>query len=350
MSWVNKINLDKTSTVEFYLVDAFEIFHFIPLYDLLRSRGIKADFIAEPPYTNVAGSWFDYNTAISILDNKKLNWRKCANPKAGYAITTQDAVNLCKYGKETKKISFSYGLGFPKNYYMHSKRKVDGFDYLFVHGEYSKAIMSKMMDPERIFVMGFPKHYFAAKVDDNRKKQIKTEIGLDTNKRIIVYMPTWDDDSSVELFKDSISDLRSQYCIVTKAHHCTFRLPELKKQLDDIYELSDVVLPGNYPFENAACLADKFLIDAKSGASTEVAYLNEQADILLLTPREDYNDYFYDDINALFDVINNPKDLADRVSKGDPKKAYRNSNIEYYLGDKYTNYIKKIIPLVFKNL
>ena len=59
MSWVNKTNLDKSSTVEFYLVDAFEIFHFIPLYDLLRSSGIKAVFIAEPPYTNVAGSWFD---------------------------------------------------------------------------------------------------------------------------------------------------------------------------------------------------------------------------------------------------------------------------------------------------
>ena len=58
-------------TVEFYLVDSFEIEHFIPFYDAFRARGINAYFVAEPERIHVVGDYFDYDKAVGILDEKK---------------------------------------------------------------------------------------------------------------------------------------------------------------------------------------------------------------------------------------------------------------------------------------
>lgn len=57
-------------TVEFYLVDSFEIEHFIPFYDAFRARGINAYFVAEPERIHVVGDYFDYDKAVGILDEK----------------------------------------------------------------------------------------------------------------------------------------------------------------------------------------------------------------------------------------------------------------------------------------
>ena len=58
---------DKTSQIEFYLIDAFEIYHFLPIYNELLKQGIKTRIVAEPCKINTSGKWFDYNTAIRIL-------------------------------------------------------------------------------------------------------------------------------------------------------------------------------------------------------------------------------------------------------------------------------------------
>lgn len=64
------------TSVEFYLIDAFEIFHFLPLYYLFERRGIQVKFVAEPPESNTSGKWFDYNRAIEILEVNKVRYEK----------------------------------------------------------------------------------------------------------------------------------------------------------------------------------------------------------------------------------------------------------------------------------
>ena len=61
-----------TSEVEFYLIDAFEIFHYLPVYQELVRRGVKATFVAEPCSINTSGNWFDYNTAVKKLEKMVL--------------------------------------------------------------------------------------------------------------------------------------------------------------------------------------------------------------------------------------------------------------------------------------
>ena len=67
------------TSVEFYLIDAFEIFHFLPLYYLFERRGIQVKFVAEPPESNTSGKWFDYDRAIVILLLQPRNLNCSAN-------------------------------------------------------------------------------------------------------------------------------------------------------------------------------------------------------------------------------------------------------------------------------
>ena len=41
--------LRKECTIQFYLVDAFEIYHFLPLYYIFEENGIYSEFVAENP-------------------------------------------------------------------------------------------------------------------------------------------------------------------------------------------------------------------------------------------------------------------------------------------------------------
>lgn len=84
-----EIKSDTNTDVEFYLVDAFEIFHFEPFYIELRKKNINAVFIAEPWETNTSGKWFDYDSAIKILDEKGYVYHKFVNVNCKCAITTQ---------------------------------------------------------------------------------------------------------------------------------------------------------------------------------------------------------------------------------------------------------------------
>ena len=66
----------KLINVEFYLVDAFEIPHMIPIYNYFLDRGCNAFFIAEPPEQHVSGGDFDYNNAVKELNRLNVRYKK----------------------------------------------------------------------------------------------------------------------------------------------------------------------------------------------------------------------------------------------------------------------------------
>ena len=165
--------------------------------------------------------------------------------------------------------------------------------------------------PTKIIEFGYPKHANFISKNFNRKEALK-ELGVTTNKKIITYFPTWDDDASISKFANAISDLRQNYFIITKAHHCTFRLVEKKADLETLYQISDLVLDGNFNFEESALLGDIALIDTKSGASTEVPYMNKEISVLLLSPHEDLNK-FLPIMTKYFKVVTNPCNLEKEI-------------------------------------
>ncbi len=303
---------DKNSQVEFYLIDSFEIYHYLPIYNELLKQGINAKIVAEPCEINTSGKWFDYNEAIRILEENNIDYCTKANPNAKIAITTQRADLLSKY--RNKKACLSYGVGLNKDNFAIDKNTVEGFDIRFVHGQYQKDKQIKYMNEKDIHIIGWPKHekYFAM---PHNKAEILDKLEINTDKKILVYFPTWDEDSSIQKFANKIKDLRKDFYVVAKAHHCTFRLNEKKDDLYKLYEISDKVLDGNSSLEEAALIGDYALIDAKSGASTEIPYLNKKLKILLLSPRENLELYYNETVLSKIKIINNYADFDNEINK-----------------------------------
>lgn len=116
------------------------------------------------------------------------------------------------------------------------------------------------------------------------KNVLLHQLDIATNKPILVYLPTYDEDTSIQLFGNEIGVLRDKFYILTKPHHCTARLPEKSYDLERLYAISDKVLDGNASFTDICSCADFYITDAKSGASLESLYINSKPAVFL-TPR-----------------------------------------------------------------
>ena len=297
-------------TVEFYLIDAFEIYHFLELYRLFEKNGIYASFIAEKPDINTTRTWFDYDNSIKILDNLRVRYFNHCNPNCDFAFTTQNAECLSKY--RNKKIHLQYGVGLTQYSYCESNESIDGFDIKLVNGTHSFDIVRKKDKKIKIFKIGYPKYY-----NRNDADYIDGEISL-TNlieeknrerKTVLFYFPTWGEHSSIQAYSNVFRELKKDYFIVSKIHHCTYRLESEKKHLDAISEISDIILPGNYSFEKAADTAQIAICDAKSGAATEVPLIHPDVKLILLYAKDPKLNLYKDLIKDFAFCAKEPKDL-----------------------------------------
>lgn len=326
----SNLRCDLSSLVEFYLIDSFEIFHFLPIYNYLINQGINAKFIAEPCEINVAGTWFDHKNAIKILNNYNIDFCEKCNPNAKFSFSTQKASFLSKY--YNYKINLSYGVGFTKDNFSFSKDSTEGFDVKLIHGNFQKKIINKYNLKTQLVDVGFPKHKEYVPFD---KIQLKKELKIFTSKPVLVYFPTWDEYSSIEVYKDELFKLKNNFFIVSKSHHCTYRLNNKKVELDTLIKISDYVLPGNYSFEKAVCLGDLAICDAKSGALSEVAYLNPSIPIVGLCLETKKSDYL-ELLDSFCSTVTNPKDLLEKVKLAWKNDAYI-SNRKHFIKDIFSD-------------
>lgn len=329
-------------TVEFYLVDSFEIFHFIPYYESFRKNGIYAVFVAEPKECNVAGEWFDFESAKKILIDNCLEYTTGVNKNASIAFTTQDAVNLKKYSNATKKVNLSYGYGLIRKSYAFSERVLNGFDYKIVNGAFQKNQLQKINTNTILMEGGLSK--YATHEAVNKNEVIHT-LGINTDKDILVYFPTYDEECCADIFYKCIRDIKDKYYVVVKMHHVLDRRKECEHIKKQLLNVADLVLEGNYSFENASVIADIIVADAKSGAGMEALYLNPFAQAILLIRHEDVEKNYFEDIRKLGPLVASGKDLKDALSQKNTHEEIINRNklIEECYGKRTEDYVKKVI-------
>lgn len=349
-SYYDKYVEENLPGVDFYLVDSFEIAHFLPFYYEFKRKGTNVAFVCEPPENGGRG-WLDYEQAKEKLLDLEVKFREKANPKAAIAFTTQDAYNLSKY--RGLKILVSYGVGLYKKGFSYTRRVTDGFDYCLVHGKFMKNNFAKNKSEDRILLMGYPKHEAFWKADDKRE-DIYKELNIKPNKPVLLYFPTWDENASIQTYAKEMMKLKEKYYIITKAHHCTWRLERKKEDLDTLYAISDLVLEGNYDFGKSTLLGDVAICDAKSGASTEVGYLNPDLQLVLISLVEDYHADFEEEIDVWSTVVTKPSELMDAVEEcfNAPRQARENRDElnEFFYGDKTKNYVEEIVRMLLERV
>ena len=327
--------------VEFYLVDAFEIMHMAPIYEKFLMKGFNSRFVAEPCSINTSSTWFDYNNAIGILERNGLRYVTKATPSAKIAFSTQRAGCLRKYNG--LKVNVAYGAGVYKKGFGYTDGPVKGFDYCLVNGEYMKEVYSQHIQRDRVRVMGYPKHtaFFESRFS---RTDLLRELGIETKKPIVVYYPTWDENCSIAKYADAINELRNRYYVITKAHHCTWRLAEKKNDLETLRRISDRLLDCNYDIAKSTLLGDYALSDLKSGATTEVPYLNPNIRQIVLNNADGFENDYRDEIRFLGPVITTPSDLGPAFDSDFPE--YINSRkpvMADFFGDRGTDYLDAVV-------
>ncbi|MCM1263816.1 MAG: hypothetical protein NC313_13985 [Butyrivibrio sp.] len=77
----------------------------------------------------------------------------------------------------------------------------------------------------------------------------------------------------------------------------------------------------------------------------EVPYINPDIGLVLLSVRQNLNEYFYEDIKYLAYITNSLDDLEELIRKSvtDKYKDVRDKKLEYYLRKKNKNYIDSFV-------
>lgn len=337
----------KEYAVEFYLVDAFEIYHFLPIYNYLRKNGISCCFVAEPPKRNSSKNWFDYDNAIKILKINHVEYKKRANYEAQVVFTTQDERLIHNY--KNKKVHMNYGNSLEVRSFCESEKTAVGFDLKLVHGQLGYDVINKKFPDIDIIQFGYPKYSSwsdkSVYMYDNTAR-IEEIIKENTeSKPVLLYFPTWNTRSSIDAYAEVFMKLKEHFFIITKAHHCTFRLWRERERLEKLKQISDVMLEGNFSFKEAVALGNIAVVDAISSAATEVPYVkNDIKLILLYSPIEEEN-CFKEIIDDFSICVKKPDELENAIKElviNDAKLETRQRLLSYIYADNDSNSLQSV--------
>lgn len=337
MSLLDMFN-KKEYQVEFYLIDAFEIYHYLPVYNYLRSVGITCCFVAEPQKRNSSKNWFNYDEAIKILKYNKAEFKRKANYDAPCVITTQDERLVHNY--KNKKVNLCYGYSLQTGNFLETEESIAGFDLVLVHGRMGEGEVKKIDENMKTIKVGYPRYSdwgkFSKYMADNTEKIEEIKRKNVDNKPVLVYFPTWYIRASIDPFYEEFMKLKDKYFIITKVHHCTYRIWRERERLEKLRNLSDVLLEGNFSFKEAASMGDLAVVDAISGAGTEVPFASKNIKLVLLYSGVEEENRFRDCIDDFAVCAKKPEELSEALSQVDESDKKLESRLRI-LDEMYDN-------------
>ncbi|MGQ9688252.1 MAG: hypothetical protein ACUVXF_05625 [Desulfobaccales bacterium] len=316
--------------IDFYLYNIHEIIVWKNIWHALRRLGVEAHFILEPPGINTAyGSLPDKSRGY--LDRKDRNisplmtpevydriaayFKKCGYPyknlghykKASAVVTTQGVGWFWRY--RGLKLRTMYGVGAVTDSWGHGKVN-QRLDAVFVHGEFSRQEISRVLEPARIFVAGYPKFvpFFRGEI---KEAEWREKFGLRPGRQTITYFSTWAHKGSIEKFSRTVKELAQTYNILYKPHHNTLAFE--KERLDLLRGIPGIVVEENtissLPFY---AVADLVLADVCSGTFTEALLVNKP--VIGLSVFDDFRkNNLLEEVYAAAPVCTAPEELLHLV-------------------------------------
>jgi len=94
------------------------------------------------------------------------------------------------------------------------------------------------------------------------KESIRREFGLDGARPVLVYLPTWSDQCTIEKFGAALARLTAQYDIVVKPHPLT--LIREKEKLDVLEKTPVKLIREDCPIDKLMAMADLVITDYSS--------------------------------------------------------------------------------------
>jgi CDP-glycerol glycerophosphotransferase (TagB/SpsB family) len=270
------------------------------------------------------------------------------------------------HGTPLKKLGFDIDIEGPEtlareNFYLESRN----WDYLIAANKYSSEIFRRAFKFEKeVIENGYPANdlfYEEKKVIDNKAKEIKKDLNIPLNKKVILYAPTWRDNEMVGSWEHSFKlkfdldkfykELSDEYVLVLRMHHLVGDALVIEDQYQNfVYDLS-----GYDDIQELYTISDILITDY---SSVFFDYANTLRPILFYAyDFEAYKDDirgFYLDMESELPgpILKNDKDLLDSIlSINEIKNDYSERYDTFYkrfCGSESGHAGKKVIEKVFK--
>lgn len=224
----------------------------------------------------------------------------CPNPIAGM-----------EYLQSTQCVGMQYSMA--KDRYVNGPWRAM-FDMTMTYGRYSAERIAQFC-PTRM--VGNPRfeRWFS---DSESRSFSRAEVTLDESRPTVLYLPTWGEFSSMDLFFDAVIGLSSSYNVLIKVHHKTDIHEDQRKnalasqQLVQYFGAMDDLLP-------LLDAADLILSDY-SGAIFDALYVRKPVVLLQSDPKSvlgkkfGYESVEYARRDEIGPVVSSPENLAATVS------------------------------------
>ena len=246
------------------------------------------------------------------------------------------------------KAELSYGVATLQETAFQLKEEVSReFDFQFVHGCLCKNIIDNLKYHANSIIIGYPKYvdFFKSRP---RKDNILLELNIKTRKPFLLYLPTWDEWSSITNYAETINSLREKFFVIAKPHHCTQRLKEKEDEMNLLRSCSDFLLDANYSLAKTSILADVIIVDGKSGATTEISYLVPETPMLIIRGIQKDEEYIIEQ-EKLGQICYNVEELQNKLqnlSLSEKWLSIKNNYIKELFSVTPEEGIDKIICLV----
>jgi len=198
-------------------------------------------------------------------------------------------------------IRFMYALGKAKHNFSSWN---EYYDLFLCFGPYHYQELSKFKAP--VIQMGYPRYdiFFDENLDSKCSKDLQLELNCDPCKETILWLPTWLDLSSVDLYAQMMSSLMGRYNVIVKLHPLSFEAePEKLEKLKALNFSSVITDIVDNVFLFA--LADKVVCDY-GGTAFGAIYLDKPL-LLLNVPGAKSDSLVGDgspDITLRDDIVN----------------------------------------------
>lgn len=220
--------------------------------DFLIEKGISVD-IYVPICNNDTGFGDMYNDMFAFLNSRKYRVYRKNNDDITYKILLEPYPmdSYFKFNYEYR-IKYKYGLSAKPDPVYRPEWNIY-YDAILVNGVYETEFFDVYA---KTHIIGNLKYV-------NYKKSLVEE-----KKKVLLYLPTYGDLSSIEKVSNALLELKKDYTIITKLHHGTSFLKSEAERNNLINEYSDEIYDQHKPLIELLSKASVVLSD-NSGAVFE---------------------------------------------------------------------------------
>lgn len=169
-----------------------------------------------------------YSAAAFIVSDSRLPKYLRKNRKCQY-IQTWHGTPLKKLALDMQVLNMS-GSSNIERYHMNFRKSISEWDYLLSQNSYSTKIFRSCFDFDKtILEVGYPRNDKLLNTTASQIYELKRNMGLPLNKKVILYAPTWRDNAfykkgeykfvskvDFDALQDALSD---EYVMIVKYHY-----------------------------------------------------------------------------------------------------------------------------------